>query len=105
MLDKFAINKIHEFWGWINERKEDVGVQYLDENNFWLYMAFDHDMLNEFTDRYQYHCEEGGCQCLMQMNSLCFNVVDLEGGYGFTMKELWDNRPEGIEDILGANIY
>ena len=105
LTDNVAQSNIKDFWEWIAEHSDDVGVQFMDDDRFYLYIAFDHDILEEFTNRYQYHVEEGGCSCLIQTNGLCFDLRNLEGGYGFTMKELWDNRPKGIEDTLGGNLY
>lgn len=105
MLGEFERNEIQDFWKWIAEHKDDVGIQYISEKKFWLYLALDHDILNEFTDQFQWLCEEGGCPCHITTTCLCFEMTALEGGYGFTMQELWDNRPEGIEDTLGANVY
>lgn len=105
MVTEFAKNQIQSFWDWILEYRDDVDIQYLGENRMLLYIPFDHDMLNEFANRYQYDCEEGGCACTIQTNGLCIDLKTIEGGYGFTMQDLWDNRPNGIEALLGANIY
>lgn len=101
MLDKFQNDVIQSFWDWIEEHKEYVFVQYYDENNCFLFIAHEHEIIEEFTNRYQYDCEENGCDAKLQMNSICFDLRDIESGYGFSMKELWDNRPAGIEDSFG----
>ena len=105
MLGEFERNEIASFWEWISDHKEYVDVQYIDKDRFYLYVALEHDILEEFIDQYQGTCEEGGCKCLLQVNGLCFDIAALEGGYGFTMKELWDSRPDGIEDLLGGSLY
>lgn len=105
MLTEFAKSQIQSFWNWISEHRDDVDIQYLGENKMLLYIPFDYDMLNEFTNRYQYDCEEGGCTCTIQTNGLCVDLKTLEGGYGFSMQDLWNGRPNGIEDLLGVNIY
>ena len=106
MSSRLDTDTMKDFWDWIAEHCDDVGVQYIDDTQtFYLYVAFGHDISNAFTERYQYQCEDGGCPCKMSMNGLCFNVSDLEGGCDFTMKDLWEARPAGIENTTGANIY
>lgn len=105
MLGEFERNEIQIFWKWIEAHKDDVGIQYNSEKDFWLFLAQDHDILDKFTTDFQGFCEEGGLPCRLTLTCIVIDVAELEGGYGFTMKELWDNRPEGIENTLGANIY
>ena len=104
-LSEFQMKEIESFWDWIKENKENVDLQYIDENRFYLYLPFDCDMLNEFTNKFQYFCEEGGLPCEITTTDIVITVDDIEGGYGFTMTDLWENRPDGIENELGENLY
>ena len=105
MLDEFERNIISDFWNWTEKNQQYVDVQFRDNDNFWLYIGFDEDTLNSFTDEWQGLCEEGGCKCKIMMTCLCFDMKTIMGGYGFTMTELWENRPKGIEDVLGSLLY
>lgn len=104
-LSEFQMRKIESFWDWIKENKENVDVQYYDKNMFYLYLNFDHDMLNEFADRFQYYCEEGGVPCILFTTSICIPIENIENGYGFSLEDLWENRPDGIENEIGENLY
>jgi len=105
MIGEFERAEIESFWEWIAAHKDDVGIQFISEKKFWLYLALDHDILNDFTSEFQYLCEEGGFPCRIALNCIIIDVVELESGYEFTMRELWEHRPEGVEDTLGANVY
>lgn len=99
------MGEIESFWAFVQEHKEDVFVDFYDEEHFYLYLPFDHGILNAFTDQYQYYCEETGCPCKIGMSGICIHVNEIEGGYGFTMANLWENRPDGIENGLGKNFW
>lgn len=100
MLD-YQKDIIQEFWEWIAEHKEYVDMQYHDENTLFLYIAFEKEIIKAFIGRYEYYICEGGVKAILQNNSICFDLRDIESGYGFSMKDLWDNRPAGIEDSFG----
>lgn len=104
-LSEFEMREIEAFWDWVKEHKDDVDISFYDDEHFYLYLPFDAEMLNAFTDQYQWHCEESGCPCKIGMNGLSIPVNRLECGYGFTMTDLWENRPDGIEDTLGKNLW
>ena len=104
-LDELQMGEIESFWDWVKEHKDDVFVDFYDEEHFYLYLPFDYEILNAFTDQYQYFCEETGCPCKIGMTGICIRVKEIEGGYGFTMTDLWENRPDGIEDTLGKNLW
>lgn len=104
-LSEFEMREIEAFWDWIKKNKENIDLQYIDENRFYLYLPFDSDMLNEFTDQFQHFCEGGGLPCEITTTEIVITVDDIEGGYGFTMTDLWENRPNGIEDTLGKNLW
>lgn len=103
-LSEFQMGEIEAFWEWVLEHKDDVAVDFYDNEHFYLYLSFDPGMLNAFTEQYQWNCEERGCPCRIGMNGLSIPVKEIEGGYGFTMTDLWENRPEGIEDEIGENL-
>jgi hypothetical protein len=94
---------IKDFWNWVQEHKDDVAVQFCNEKECWLYIGFDRDTLDSFTENWQGECEEYGCPAKIQMNDICVDMKEILGGYGFTMRTVWDARPVGIEDELGSN--
>lgn len=102
---EFASEEIKSFWTWISENKDYVGVQYNNNTQFWLYIGFDQATLNSFTNQYQHLLEEYGFDCTMTMTAITFDVTKMENGYGFTMDELWENRPTNIENTLGDMLY
>lgn len=87
------------------KNKDYVEVQFYSEKTFWLYIGFDEDTLNSATDRWQYRFEEGRNPCTMMMNCNCFELKVFEGGFGFIVTDLWENRLKGIEDLLGECLY
>lgn len=95
---------ISDFWDWIKKHEDYVYVQFDSEKNCYLYVGFDRETLDSFTSEWQGLCEEGGCPASVQMNGICFELQDILGGYGFTMKEAWDSRPAGIEEEIGGHI-
>ena len=95
-LGEFEMDEINAFWKFVEEHSESVSVEFCNEDHFYCFVEFDEGTLDDFTSRYQFECEEGGVDCTMMMNYICFNVKDLEGGYGFTMQQLWDHRPAGF---------
>lgn len=98
-------NESKIFWEWISAHKDYVVVEFNGEDKCFLYIGFDEDTLNDFTEMWQYRIEERGTNCKIMMNCLCFKLFNIEGGFGFTMQELWNDRPKGIEDILGGMIF
>ena len=90
------INVINEFWEWCKDNQENIIVD-LHGDDLYLYLEFDRDVLNSFVDEFQGFVEESGLDCILQMNGICIDVKNVMGGYGFTMKELWKNRPNDIE--------
>ena len=90
------INVINEFWEWCKDNQENIIVD-LHGDDLYLYLEFDRDVLNSFVDEFQGFVEECGLDCILQMNGICIDVKNIMGGYGFTMKELWKNRPNDIE--------
>lgn len=90
------IDVINEFWEWCKDNQENIIVD-LHGDDLYLYLEFDRDVLNSFVDEFQGFVEECGLDCNLQMNGICIDVKNIMGGYGFTMKELWKNRPNDIE--------
>lgn len=96
---------IEDFWNWVQKNKDDVAIEFHERKKLYLYVAFDREALNSFTSEYQAFCEEGGCPSEIQMNDICIDAEKILGGYGFTMQDVWNARPAGIENELGKNIW
>jgi len=99
-LQKSVIN---DFWNWVKAFKDNVSVLFCNEKECWLYIGFDRDTLDSFTENWQEVCEEYGCPATVQMNDICIDMEKILGGYGFTMQSVWNARPAGIEDKCGSN--
>lgn len=69
----------------------------MHRDTLYLYLALEHDIINAFTDEFQGSVEEHGLDCMLQMNGICIDVENIMGGYGFTMNELWENRPNDLK--------
>ena len=94
--DDFTKNIIAGFWDWCNDNKDYIIVE-MHRDTLYLYLALEHDIINAFTDEFQGSFEEHGLDCMLQINGICIDVENIMGGYGFTMNELWENRPNDLE--------
>lgn len=94
--DEFKKSVMDDFWDWCNDNKDYIIVE-MHRDTLYLYLALEHDIINAFVDYFQGSVEECGLDCNLQMNSICIDVEKFMGGCGFTMKELWENRPYDLE--------
>ena len=94
MLSALAEREIKSFWEWVADHKDYASVEKYADSEYYMFLEFDEDTLKDFTRQFLWLLDDGGVACNICLDYICIDVNDIMGGFGFTLDDLWERRPE-----------
>lgn len=95
--DELQKSIIKEFWSIITNNQDACMVQWNEEDkNLMLFIELDHEGLSLLNNIAETLDIEDSIVMSLHTNDIMIDAINFIEGYGITIEELWEARPEGL---------
>lgn len=98
-IDELQQSIINEFWTMVNDNQDACMVQWSESNNnLMLYIELSCEgmsLLNNIADSLDI---ENFIIMRLHTNDIMIDAINFIEGYGITIEELWEARPENLRE-------